>query len=98
MSDQKDFPPRFAKKLPTGYEETIQSMDTDEIKSKIYEAQCHVYEVEKAKDEDEKLNAAREMVKELSAPYKETRDNEIAKLKYCFFVLESRGVNLTPNS
>lgn len=97
MSD-KEFPKRFEKKLPTGFVEGVESMDTEEIKSKIYETQAHIYEIDKAKDEDEKLNGAKEIVKDLSAPYKDAAATENAKIKYCFFVLEGRGVNLTPNS
>lgn len=95
MSDDKEFPKRYEKKLPTGFVESIESMDSDDVKSKIYESQCHVYEIEKAKDEDEKLTQTREMVKEMMAPYKDAQGTEAAKIKYCFFVLEGRGIDLT---
>lgn len=95
MSD-KEFPLRISKKLPTGFVENVESMDSEEVKKKIYESQCHVYEIEKAKEEDEKLNAAKELVKDFMAPYKEAQGTENAKIKYCFFVLEGRGINITP--
>lgn len=97
MSDEKFFPKRHEKWLPTGFQEGVQSMDTEEIKAKIYESQAHSYEIDKAKDADEKLQAARELVKDLSAPYSESQKIETAKAKYCFFVLEGRGVNITPD-
>jgi len=96
MSDEKGFPKKHEKWLPTGFSEGIESMDTEEIKSKIYECQAHSYEIDKAKDADEKLNAARETVKEFSAPYTEAQKTETAKAKYCFYVLEGRGVKITP--
>lgn len=94
MSD-KEFPARYKKKLPTGFEEGIESMDSEEVKKKIYESQVHVYDIEKAKEEDEKLTQAREMVKEMAAPYKDAQAAEQAKIKYCFFVLEGRGMDLS---
>lgn len=96
MSEQKEFPKRYKNNLPTGFEEGVQSMDTDDIKKKIFECQAHSYEIDKAKDADEKLQAAKELVKDLSAPYSDAQKVETAKLKYCFFVLESRGVDITP--
>lgn len=96
MSEEKVFPKRYKNNLPTGFEEGVESMDTDEIKKKIYECQAHCYEIDKAKDNDEKLQQAKELVKELSAPYSDAQKVETAKVKYCFFVLEGRGVDITP--
>lgn len=86
-----EFPAKDLKKLPTGFIENVESMKTKEINEKILESEGHVYEVEKAKEEDEKLNQAKELVKELSAPYRETVSNEKAKIKYCIWALEQRG-------
>lgn len=97
MSDDKSFPKRHEKWLPTGFQESIESMDLDEIKAKIYESQAHAYEIDKAKEADEKLQQAKELVKELSAPYSDAQKVETAKAKYCFYVLEGRGVNITPD-
>jgi hypothetical protein len=97
MSDEKTFPKRHEKWLPSGFQEAVESMDIEEIKSKIYECQAHSYEIDKAKDADEKLQQAKELVKELSAPYSDAQKTETAKAKYCFFVLEGRGVNITPD-
>lgn len=96
MSDQKEFPKRYEKLLPTGFQEGTESMSTEEVKAKIYECQAHMYEIDKAKDADEKLAAAKELVKDLSAPYADAMRAENAKAKYCFFTLEGRGVNITP--
>lgn len=96
-ADPKEFPKRLLKALPTGFQEGIESMDTEEIKKKIYECQAHSWEINKAKDEDEKLNGAKLLAKELAAPYREADTVEQAKAKYCFFVLEGRGVNITPS-
>ena len=97
MSDQ-EFPKSYEKKLPTGFQEMAASMSTEELKAKIYESQAHIYEIDRAKDEDAKLNEAKEQVKEFSGPYREAAACENAKVKFCFFTLEGRGINITPKS
>ena len=94
MSDQ-EFPKRLEKKLPLGFTESIESMDSEEIKTKIYGCQCNIHEIEKAKGDDEKLAQAMEEVKNMVAPYKESQSAEAAKIKYCFFALEGRGVDIS---
>lgn len=93
-----DFPQKLLKKLPTGFTDTADSMSNEELEQKILESESHIYEVEKAKDEDEKLTQAREMVKEMSAPYKDAVATEAAKIKYCLFLLESRGSKIKVSS
>lgn len=88
------FPEKHLKKIPTEFVDSVNSMDENEIKERILTCEQHVYEVDDAMDNDEKLNAAKENVKEFSKPYRETKQTEAAKIKYCMFVLENRGVNL----
>ena len=40
---------------------------------------------------DVKLNAAKEVMKDLSKSYRDSKSIETAKIKYCLHVLESRG-------
>lgn len=72
----------------------INSMETDDIKKKILECEGHLYEVDNAKMADIELTQAREKARELAKPYRETKGVETAKLQYCLYILESRGVNL----
>lgn len=93
MSDDS-FPSKWLKKLPTGFTDTVESMSEEEVKKVIFESEGNIYTIEKAKDVDHKLNGARDIVKEYSAPYTEAKGAQSAKIKYCLFLLESRGVNL----
>lgn len=92
MSDQ--FPEKHLKKIPTEFVDSVSSMDENEIKERILTCEQHLYEIDEAMDKDDKLNGAKENVKEFSKPYRETKQTESAKIKYCMFVLENRGVNL----
>ena len=93
MSKEKtDFPDKYMKKIDPAFVDTVGAMDAEEIKQRILTCEGHIYEIENAKDADEKLTAARESVKEFSKDYRESKAIETAKIKYCLFTLEGRGV------
>ena len=93
MSD-KTFPQKFSKQLPTGWQEIAESMKDDELKKVIFECEANIYTIDQAKEDDSKLQGAREEVKEFSAPYADAKKVQTAKIKYALFVLEGRGVDL----
>ena len=74
---------------------SVDSMDTDEIKRKVLECEAHICDIEKSVEEDQELQDAKEKVKEFSKPYRESKSIEQAKIKYCMFVLENRGIELS---
>lgn len=88
------FPEKYLKKMPIEFIDSINAMDENEIKARILTCEQHLYEIDDAMDNDEKLLSAKEGVKEFSKPYRETKQTETAKIKYCMFVLENRGINL----
>jgi len=93
MSDT-EFPAKFLKKLQKGspeFTDSANSMQTDELKALVLKCEKSLVEIDKAKDEDHKLNGAKEIVKEYGKPYSESKALETAKIKYCMYVLESRG-------
>jgi hypothetical protein len=94
---QQPFPTKYMKKIQDlpDFVEGINGMDTEEVKRKILESESHIYEVEAAKEKDGELATAKEKAKECSAPYKESKGIETAKIQYCLYVLESRGVSLS---
>lgn len=94
MSDK--FPEKFYKKIKDipDFLDGINSMDTDEIKKKILECEGNIYDTDNAKMADVELTQTKEKAKELAKPYRETKGIETAKLQYCLYILESRGVNL----
>lgn len=90
------FPQKFMNKIKDlpEFVEGINSMNTEEIKNKILETEGHLYEIDNAKEADQELASAKEKVKEFSKPYSESKGIETAKLRYCIYILESRGINL----
>lgn len=101
MSKKKDdnapttFPEKYYKvinKLPE-FKDSADAASVDELKKMVVESEGHIYTIEKAMAEDEKLNAAKELVKEHSADYRESLKVQTAKIKYALFLLEGKGVD-----
>lgn len=95
MADNK-FPEKFMKKIKDipDFLDGINSMDTEEIKKKILKTEGAIYEIDNAKEADKELSDCKEKVKEFNKPYRESKGIESAKLQYCLYILESRGINL----
>lgn len=88
------FPEKWKKKLPGGFADEADALDSDALKKKIIEAENNIVLLEREKENDHKLNGAKDLVKEMSAPYKEGQQFQTAKIKYCLHLLESRGEDL----
>lgn len=90
------FPDKWAKVLKDlpEFKDTADSASTDELKKIVVECEGNVYTIEKEKEADTKLNAAQELVKEYSGPYRDAIKTQMAKIKYAMFLLEGKGVNL----
>jgi hypothetical protein len=93
-NDNKEFPQKYAKKLPQEFVDAVSGMSDEEIKARLLTCEGNIYEVENAKASDEKLFAARELAKDLASPYRDSKAIENAKIQWCLFTLESRGINL----
>ena len=93
--DDKVFPDKYKRKVSQEFLDAVDQMEADDIKQRILTCEGHLYEIDNAKNSDAKLNAAKEMSKELSGPYREAKTEETAKLKYCLFVLEQRGIDIS---
>lgn len=91
------FPNKLSKKLPTGFTESVDGMSEEEIKRVIVESEGNIYTLENEKEKDSKLNAAKEVMKELGGGYRDAKATQTAKIKYCLFVLENRGTDLDNN-
>jgi hypothetical protein len=95
MADNK-FPDKYMKKINDipDFIDGINAMDTDEIKKKILQCEGNIYEIDNSKMSDSELSSAREKSKKLAKPYRESKGIETAKLQYCLYILETRGINL----
>jgi hypothetical protein len=98
MSDNKEsvFPKKYEKilkELPE-FKDTADAASKEELNKIILQCEGNVYTIEKEKESDTKFNAAKELVSEYSAPYRDAIKVQMAKLKYCLYLLEGKGVNL----
>jgi len=91
--DEFHFPDKWMKKIQD-WKETADAMDESSLKKTIIECEGNIYIIDKEKLADVKLKAAKEIVKEHSAPYNEAKSVQTAKIKYALYLLENKGVNL----
>jgi hypothetical protein len=90
------FPEKWAKVLKDlpEFRDTADAASTDDLKKIIVTCEGNIYTVEKEKEDDVKLTGAKELVKEMSAPYKDALKVQMAKIKYALFLLQGKGVDL----
>jgi hypothetical protein len=90
------FPEKWAKvlkELPE-FKDTADAASTDDLKKIIVTSEGNIYTIDKDKEENTKLTAAKDLVKEYSAPYRDAVKVQTAKIKYALFLLEGKGVDL----
>ncbi len=94
--EQTEFPAKWSKVLKDlpEFRDMAEAASADELKKMIVMAEGNVYNIEKEKENDTKLNAAKELTKEHSAPYRDAIKTQKCKAKYCFFLLEGKGTEL----
>ena len=78
-------------KLPDTYADTVESMSQDDLKEEVIKCQTVIMATEKDKEEDTKLNAAKDLVKDLGSAYSRAIGTQKAKIKYVFYLMEQRG-------
>lgn len=103
MSDSSDlnvFPAKWAKILKDlpEFKETAESSSEEDLKKIILTCEGNIYTIEKEKSQDAKLNGAKELVKEYTAPYRDAMKVQTAKVKYALFLLENKGVEVGGNT
>lgn len=96
MSKEEDnaFPKKWLKKLQClsdGWMDGIESSSTEDIEDVIVKAEKCISQIEKDMAADPILAGAKETVKDISSGYKDAISVEVAKIKYCVYVLENRG-------
>ncbi len=81
------------KKMPE-FKDTADAAGVDELKKIIVECEGNLYTLSKEEEADLALAAARETAKELSAPHRDAKKHQQAKIQYALLCLESKGVDL----
>lgn len=90
------FPEKWAKVLKDlpEFKDTADAASVEDLKKIIILAEGSQFNIEKAKAEDDKLNAAKEIIKDLNAPYRDALKVQRAKTQYALFLLEGKGTEL----
>lgn len=86
------FPEKLLKKLPTGFSDDADAMSEEDLKKTIIASENNIANIEKEKENDAKLNAAKSIVQDLNTPYREAKNAQSAKIKYCIFLLKNKGI------
>lgn len=81
------------KKMPE-FKDTADAAGVDGLKKIIVECEGNLYTLSKEEEADLALAAARETAKELSAPHRDAKKHQQAKIQYALLCLESKGVDL----
>lgn len=81
------------KKMPE-FKDEADAASVEDLKKIIVQCEGNIYTVDKEEEADTKLTAAREMVKEMSEPYRDAKKVQQAKIQYALLCLEGKGVNL----
>lgn len=91
-----EFPAKYAKiikDLPE-FKDMADAASKEELKQIVVRSEGNIYTIEKEKEKDPKLNAAKEIIKDLSEPYRSAIKVQNAKVKYALFLLEQNGEDL----
>ena len=96
MSTENQFPEKWAKVLKQvpEFKDIADAASADDLKKMVVTCEGNLYTIEKEMSEDVKLNSAKELVKEVAAPYNDAKKVQTAKIKYVMFLLEGKGVEL----
>lgn len=76
------------------FKELADAADIPGLKKIIVDCEGNIYTVNKEEEADIKLSGAREVVKDISAPYRDAKKCQQAKIQYALLCLESKGVDL----
>jgi hypothetical protein len=81
---------KIIKKLPTGYADEAAAMDGDKLRAEIVKAEGALHECDRLMEDDEKLQAAKLIAKDLGAGYRDARKAQRAKIAYVLYLLEEK--------
>ena len=71
--------------------EEVQGLSVEQIDARLAQMQKDKVEIDKAKEADEKLEAAKATVKELSAPYRDAKKAINQKSEFLVKLAEEKG-------
>ena len=90
----KEFPKKYLSKMSSEFIDSLAAMQESEIKQRILSCEQNLCDIEEAMSKDDKLTAAIESAKEWKAPYRDSKAEATAKIKFLIYTLETRGISL----
>jgi hypothetical protein len=88
MSKEK----KWEKILSETYVSANLNLTEEEAKNKLIEAQFAIKQINQEKEDDEQLNSAKEIAKELGAGYSAAAKHEKAKVEFLLEIIEKKRV------
>lgn len=90
------FPKKWAKILESmpEFKSTADSSSVDELKKIIVTSEGNIYNVQNELLNDDKLNAAKALVKDFMGPYQDAKKVQMCKIQYALFRLSEKGTEL----
>lgn len=95
-NDPTTFPKKWAnvlKNMPE-FKDIADAASAEELKRIIITAEGNIYTIDKDREEDVQLNAAKELCKQFGTIHKENEKAQMAKIKYALFLLDEKGIDL----
>lgn len=80
------------KKLPVGFAEEAERMGEQELRDTIVQANNTKKRIQDEMEADDKLNGAKQIVKDLSEPYSDAKKAQDAKIEFCLRLLDEKGL------
>lgn len=81
---------KMVKKLSPGFLEDVAKMDAASVQAAMVAAEKELQLIEETQENDDKLKGAKELLRDLAAPYREQRALSKAKLGYLVHILKER--------
>lgn len=87
-----NFPKKLAKFLPDTFKDSVEGMSEEDLRKVIVDSSTTISEIEKDRDNDEKLNILKDDLKVLNSGYMELIKTQDAKRVYAVLTLKDRGL------
>lgn len=92
MADQeKEFPEKVRKLLPADFEESVNAMQSNEIRQRILSCDETIHKNQEEMESDEKLAVLKKDVSLIVSGYREVDKVENAKKRFLIYTLQGRG-------
>lgn len=82
---------KIIKQLPTGFVEEAAGLDEAGLQEVILGSTANLAQVDKEQQADQKLNGAREIVKDIMGGYNDAKKAQKAKIAYALHLLAEKG-------